>query len=82
MPAVRPRSVCLVRRGSGYLHIGMPTGRGYDTACCNPFVSPSTRVWHGQDAEAQWRAKPQYRCPDCAALRKRGWGAIRRVTGW
>lgn len=80
---MRPRDVVLVRAGSGHLHIGRPTRRGYQLACFNDDLSgPTVKALTGQAAEDLWKRRPNSRCEDCQTLRKRGWFAIRRVTGW
>lgn len=79
---VRREHVVAVRAGSGYVHLGVPTGRGYDTMCCSTIVSEHTRIAAGADMVPYWRAKARYQCPDCKVLAARPWSKVRQITGW
>ena len=76
-------ALALVRAGSGHLHVGQPTGRGYPLACYRPdLTGGNVRAEIGDAADRWWRAKPQSRCPDCEALRRRGWRTLVTIAGW
>lgn len=79
---VRREHVVAVRPGSGYIHLGVPTGRGYDTMCCQTIVSEHTRIASGEAMQRVWREKARYRCPDCDTLGRSPWSRVRQVTGW
>ena len=75
--------IVLLRAGSGYLHLGIRLGRGYDTMCCNPIdAAPHVRAWTGDDAGRVARKKARYFCLECVVVSERPWRIIRRITGW
>lgn len=68
---------CAIRPRGGLVHVAVPTGRGYATACNHGIRSPHVEVFLGLKRDLAWQYEE--RCADCEALTRRGYVAV--ITG-
>lgn len=69
-----------VANGAGPVHIAVPDGRAFRTACWRTVRGPRVEEYPGRAADRAWRLGP--RCPDCAALKGRDIRAFLKAAGF